>query len=111
MNSVSHGLDIPNWNVNMPTGHKYARIERERRFLVRRFPERQLILGVRRIMDRYIEGTNLRLREQNDEGQPTVFKLTQKIPSVSSGASRGSSRRCIPIETRTGSYPSFPGTC
>jgi CYTH domain-containing protein len=89
MNSVSHGLDIPNWNVNMPTGHKYARIERERRFLVRRFPERQLILGVRRIMDRYIEGTNLRLREQNEEGQPTVFKLTQKIPSVSSGAQQG----------------------
>jgi CYTH domain-containing protein len=41
---------------------------------------------MRRITDRYIEGTNLRLREQKDECSPPVFKLTQKIPAPATGA-------------------------
>lgn len=72
----------------MPS-HQYARIERERRFLVGRFPERRLIVRVRRITDRYIEGTNLRLREQTEEGHPARFKLTQKIPAPAEAAQQG----------------------
>jgi len=42
-----------------------------------------------RITDRYIEGTNLRLREQEDECSLPVFKLTQKIPAPASAAQQG----------------------
>ena len=73
----------------MLTNHKYARIERERRFLLRGFPHGQTIVRMRRITDRYIEGTNLRLREQRDDGSPPVFKLTQKIPAPASAAQQG----------------------
>lgn len=69
--------------------HKYARIERERRFLVSRFPRRQRIDRVRRITDRYIEGTNLRLREMQEEGHPAIFKLTQKIPATDIAVQQG----------------------
>jgi CYTH domain-containing protein len=44
---------------------------------------------MRRIKDRYIEGTNLRLREQKDQDSPPVFKLTQKIPAPASVAQQG----------------------
>lgn len=69
--------------------HKYDRIERERRFLVERFPHQQKIARVRRITDRYIEGTNLRLREEREEGHPAIFKLTQKIPEPGEAAQQG----------------------
>ena len=61
--------------------HRYARVEHERRFLLCDFPHGQPIVRIRRITDRYIEGTNLRLREQEDECSLPVFKLTQKIPA------------------------------
>ena len=74
-------------NLNMP--HKYARIERERRFLLDQFPSNTLAVRIRRITDRYIDGTTLRLREQSEDGGPTVFKLTQKVPERASGAQQG----------------------
>jgi CYTH domain-containing protein len=40
-------------------------------------------------VDRYIDGTALRLRKQSEDGGPIVFKLTQKIPRRSSGAQQG----------------------
>jgi CYTH domain-containing protein len=46
-------------------------------------------MRTRRITDRYIEGTRLRLREQNEDGGPTLFKLTQKLPSRAEGAQQG----------------------
>jgi CYTH domain-containing protein len=70
----------------MRTHHRYARIEHERRFLLPSFPRGQPIVRIRRITDRYIEGTNLRLREQKDDCNPPVFKLTQKIPAPESAA-------------------------
>lgn len=69
--------------------HKYARIERERRFLLDGFPSGENVVRVRRIVDRYIDGTALRLRQQTEDGAPPVFKLTQKIPARSSGAQQG----------------------
>lgn len=59
---------------------KYARIEWERRFLLNSFPTGETVTRVRRISDRYIEGTTLRLRQQNDDDGQPVFKLTQKLP-------------------------------
>jgi hypothetical protein len=68
---------------------KYARIERERRFLLARFPEGITIVRTRRITDRYIDGATLRLREQRHDGGPVVFKLTQKVPAPGNGAQQG----------------------
>ncbi|MFL6022758.1 MAG: hypothetical protein ACJ72O_05400 [Marmoricola sp.] len=59
-----------------PGEGRYARPERERRFLVIGDPgpsERS-----RLIEDRYLEGGTLRLRAVRGEGEP-VFKLTQKV--------------------------------
>jgi len=73
----------------MQPGHKYARIERERRFLLDQFPTNANVVRIRRITDRYIDGTALRLREQSDDNGPTVFKLTQKIPARANGGQQG----------------------
>jgi len=72
----------------MQRPHNYARIERERRFLLDRFPSAEVV-RVRRIADRYIEGTRLRLREQTENGGPAIFKLTQKVPARADGAQQG----------------------
>jgi CYTH domain-containing protein len=72
----------------MQQPHKYARIERERRFLVDRFPCGHIVRA-RHITDRYIDGTLLRLREQTDERRESIFKLTQKVPAVGNGAQQG----------------------
>ncbi len=64
----------------MASESKYARIEFERRFLLERLPADVKVVAVRRIVDRYIEGTRLRLREIIDPEGAGVYKLTQKIP-------------------------------
>lgn len=68
---------------------KYAKPEWERRFLLSRFPIAAKIHRTRKIVDRYIAGTTLRLRRQIDEEGGIVFKLTQKIPFERNGALRG----------------------
>ena len=73
----------------VPAEHKYARIEYERRFLCEQFPPDASVVRVRRIMDRYISGTLLRLREQSDPGGPKTFKLTQKVGGNPGGAQQG----------------------
>jgi CYTH domain-containing protein len=69
--------------------HNYAKIERERRFLLDHFPNEANVTRVRRIRDRYIEGTTLRLRQQSEGEDHTVFKLTQKLPERAIGAQQG----------------------
>ena len=69
--------------------HQYARIECERRFLLSHLPANIEVTRIRRLRDRYIDGTTLRLREQNEPGQPTVLKLTQKVPARAEGAQQG----------------------
>lgn len=76
-------------NVKVQPQHKYARIERERRFLLNHFPGNENVVRVRRLLDRYIDGTTLRLRKQSEDNGPVVFKLTQKIPARSGGAQQG----------------------
>ncbi|MGB8652399.1 MAG: hypothetical protein WCD35_17260 [Mycobacteriales bacterium] len=57
---------------------KYAHLESERRFLLGELPE---LAGARvlRITDRYVEGTRLRVRLVEEDGQDPVRKLGHKI--------------------------------
>jgi len=73
----------------MHPGHTYRRIEHERRFLLDCFPSDQTIVRVCRIIDFYIDGTTLRLREQTDQSGPSLFKLTQKTPAPGDGGRQG----------------------
>ncbi|MFJ1753286.1 hypothetical protein [Kitasatospora sp. NPDC088134] len=72
---------------------KYARVERERRFLLAGAPSPATVTLARRITDRYVSGTRLRLRrmERLDTGE-CAYKLTQKLPApsaASTGAVQG----------------------
>lgn len=69
---------------------KYARVERERRFLLAGPPLAPAATAERRITDRYLTGTRLRLRrvEYLDSGI-SEFKLTQKVPAGQPGPVRG----------------------
>ena len=64
--------------------HKYAQIERERRWLLAAPPDTlQNSHDYQRIEDRYITGTPLRLRHMTDAtGQVTARKLTQKYQAA-----------------------------
>ncbi len=64
--------------------HKYAQIERERRWLLATLPDSlQNSQDYQRIEDRYITGTPLRLRRMTDAtGQITARKLTQKYQAA-----------------------------
>jgi CYTH domain-containing protein len=73
----------------MPSPHKYAKIERERRFLLDQFPKNANAVRIRRITDRYIDCTTLRLRKMSEENGPTAYKLTQKIPARGLGSQQG----------------------
>jgi CYTH domain-containing protein len=73
----------------MQLEHKYAKIERERRFLLTRFPNNANVVRTRRIIDRYIDGTTLRLRKLIDDNGSATFKLTQKIPKRDLGGQQG----------------------
>ena len=73
----------------MPFDRRYARIEWERRFLLKQIPSNAEITQVRHIVDRYIEGTRLRLRQMTDRDGQAIFKLTQKIPEQAAGARQG----------------------
>jgi CYTH domain-containing protein len=78
----SHGTPVQ--------GGKYARLERERRFLMAAPPDPGAVVAVRRITDRYLPGTRLRLRrvERLDDGT-REFKLTQKVPVDAPGPVQG----------------------
>lgn len=68
---------------------KYSRVERERRFLVDRFPVGEHVARMVHLADRYIDGTTLRLREWKEENGRTLFKLTQKIPNRGRAGQQG----------------------
>jgi len=69
---------------------KYARVERERRFLLGAPPAPDDVLVTRRITDRYLTGTRLRLRHSQrlDTGE-SELKFTQKIPLDTPGPIQG----------------------
>jgi hypothetical protein len=61
----------------MSVSLKYAVVERERRWLVRRIPEG--VSSTKDIVDRYVTGTRLRLREVREADGTVVRKLGQKV--------------------------------
>jgi len=72
---------LTNLNTVVPSESKYARVERERRYLLQDLPE-----GLKRasphlqITDNYITGTRLRLRKVRDpQTNKWTVKLTQKF--------------------------------
>ena len=85
---ILRGQDGDVLNPSAPSGkeRKYARPERERRFLLRTAPPGP-VARVVEITDRYITGTRLRLRRASEAGVGggTVHKLTQKVPALTGG--------------------------
>jgi CYTH domain-containing protein len=76
--------------TGMPRAGKYARIERERRFLLADLPVMAAAVTPSRITDRYLTGTRLRLRRvEHQDGGGCVYKLTQKIPAGRPGPIQG----------------------
>ncbi|MDQ2815296.1 MAG: hypothetical protein M3Z75_26495 [Actinomycetota bacterium] len=67
---------------------KYARIERERRFLLTGLPSGEQPAHGRNIIDHYLIGTSLRLRCVLRPGGDQ-YKLTQKIPAAQPGPVQG----------------------
>ena len=69
---------------------KYARIERERRFLLAGPPPPVAVTGRHRITDRYLPGTRLRLRRIDYlHSGDSQFKFTQKVPANRPGYVQG----------------------
>lgn len=61
----------------MSVSLRYAVVERERRFLLRSLPGGRA--SSRQIVDRYVTGTRLRLREVTGDDGTVTRKLTQKV--------------------------------
>ena len=73
-----------------PVPGKYARVERERRFLLADLPSDPPATAIRTITDRYLIGTTLRLRHMSDQrGGGDQYKFTQKIPAARPGPVQG----------------------
>jgi CYTH domain-containing protein len=69
---------------------KYARVERERRFLLAAPPPSSAVTDSRRITDRYLPGTRLRLRRIDYlTSDACELKLTQKVPANHPGYVQG----------------------
>ena len=69
---------------------KYSRVERERRFLLAELPPAAAVTASRRISDRYLPGTRLRLRRIDHlDGEASEFKFTQKVPAPHRGYVQG----------------------
>ena len=56
---------------------KYAVVERERRFLLAHLPDG--VVSTKQIVDRYVTGTRLRLREVREEDGTVIRKLGHKV--------------------------------
>lgn len=61
----------------MSVSLKYAVVERERRYLLARLPEG--VISTKEILDRYVTGTRLRLREVREDDGPAIRKLGHKV--------------------------------
>jgi len=84
--------------------NKYARPERERRFLLAGLPSGAPIVRTAVITDHYLLGTRVRLRrsvETADGSTTTVYKLTQKVPASDGGPGLITTLYLTPIEYET----------
>ncbi|MEU1410145.1 hypothetical protein [Streptomyces sp. NPDC005731] len=68
---------------------KYARVERERRFLLAEPPAPSSVTVTHVITDRYLVGTRLRLRRADFSDGGCELKLPQKMPMGRTGAVQG----------------------
>lgn len=73
--ALTSATDPPHW-WRAPGEGRYARLERERRFLLTGLPDG--LTDSRLIDDRYLDGVRMRLRRIEGDGR-VVCKLTQKI--------------------------------
>ena len=71
---VRHDVPVPD-----KPSLKYAHVESERCFLLDGLPPSWQEVPAKTIIDRYVPGTRLRLRMVQAVGEPTVWKLGQKI--------------------------------
>lgn len=67
----------PSYSRPVTVSLKYARVERERRYLLARLPEG--VVSTREIVDRYLVGTRLRLREVRESDGTVNRKLGHKV--------------------------------
>lgn len=74
---------------------KYAKIEWERRFLLARFPVPENVTRVRKIIDRYIIGTTVRLREEIERGGGPASSSHKSSLEPPAEGSKASSPPCI----------------
>jgi CYTH domain-containing protein len=80
--------EIVNPDAPLDKSRKYARLERERRFLLADLPGGARIVRTARITDSYVVGTRLRIRRSVETGNgstQTTYKLTQKVPDPGGG--------------------------
>ncbi len=61
----------------MPVSLKYAVVERERRYLIASLPDG--VTSTKEIVDRYVTGTRLRLREVRESDGTVIRKLGHKV--------------------------------
>jgi CYTH domain-containing protein len=61
----------------VPDSLKYAVVERERRYLLASLPDG--VTSTRQVVDRYVAGTRLRLREVRDDAGTVIRKLGHKV--------------------------------
>ena len=94
------------------TTYKYARVERERRFLVRRLPDEvQQQADFTRIVDSYLTNTRLRLRRmESPEGELLECKLGQKYPVVAEDLERIVTTNIYLDENEYAILAALPGT-
>ena len=67
----------PGYPRAVPGPLKYAVVERERRYLLARLPDG--VTSTKEIVDRYVTGTRLRLREVRESDGAVVRKLGHKV--------------------------------
>ena len=81
-NVTAHNAPVEHSSAPPGKEEKYARVERERRWLLSGVPDLSLAVSKVEITDIYFVGTRLRLRRMvyPRGGQPTIYKLAQKHP-------------------------------
>lgn len=96
----------PDWARAAGQG-RYARRESERRFLLAGSPPPAI--GERRIADRYLTGTRLRLRRMSSrDGSEVVWKLTQKVQADAQNPSDVALTTCYLNEEEAAVFASLP---
>jgi len=90
----------------VPVSLKYAVVERERRFILARLPNG--VTGTQEILDRYLTGTRLRLREVRGADGTVTRKLTHKV-RLAAGPAEVACTTCYLDEQEWSVLTALPG--